>query len=330
MATLLFYARFAHAGLFNDIWKFIAGSDAEAREESSMAAISLPLLGSQPKTNGAAESSLQTVQDSALVASRNPAGTLPSSSADKILVYTVQVGDTPGGIANRFGISLNTLLWANNIKKANLIKVGDELVILPVTGVQYEVKKGDTIDSIAKKYKGDTNEILAFNGLAIGEALTVGQDIIIPDGEFTPTPASSKSAVSSSALSRFANLPEQIGYYLRPIIGGRNPRATTANPHGLHGFNGVDLSNSCGMPVMASADGAVLIARSTGWNSGFGKYIVIAHPNGTQTLYAHLSSILVSAGQSVDQGTQIGTIGSTGNSTGCHVHFEIRGAKNPF
>lgn len=330
MTSLLSYARPTYAGLFSDIWKFIAGAEAEARVDSSAVSISLPLLGSQSKPqvlgvggpSESAESSLPTVQNSALIASRNPAGTLPSTSADRILVYTVQVSDTPGRIAETFGISLNTLLWANNIRNANLIKVGDDLVILPVTGVQYEVKKGDTIESIAKKFKGDVNEILSFNGLAIGEKLEAGNIIIIPDGEFILTsPALSETRITAS---RFANLREEVvGYYMRPILGGRKSR-------GVHGYNGVDLANSCGLPVMASAGGTIIIARSSGWNGGYGKYTVISHPNGTQTLYAHLSNILGTVGQTLDQGSQIGMIGSTGNSTGCHLHFEVRGAKNPF
>jgi len=110
---------------------------------------------------------------------------------------------------------------------------------------------------------------------------------------------------------------------MRPIFGGRRSR-------GIHGYNGIDLADSCGSPVVTSAPGTVIILRSSGWNGGYGKYIVVTHPNGTQTLYAHLSSVLASVGQFVAQGSQIGNIGSTGNSTGCHVHFEIRGAKNPF
>jgi murein DD-endopeptidase MepM/ murein hydrolase activator NlpD len=95
-------------------------------------------------------------------------------------------------------------------------------------------------------------------------------------------------------------------------------------------LNGIDLANSCGLPVAASAHGKVLIARTSGWNGGYGKYVVLAHSNGTQTLYAHLASIVVTPGQEIPRGVPIGSIGSTGNSTGCHVHFEIRGAKNPF
>lgn len=328
--TLLVYARPAEAGLFSDIWKFFSGNGVEKVAESTATAISMPLLGSEARTQQPAgtggpggESAtppLSTVQDSALVASRNPAGTLPVSYSGQILVYTVQEGDTPGGIAENFDISLNTLLWANNIRNANLIKIGDELIILPVSGIQYEVKKGDTIGSIAKKFKGDENEILNFNGLAIGEPLKIGMTLIIPDGEITPI---STSPLTTS-VSRFANLPTApAGYYLRPIVGGRKTQ-------GIHGFNGVDLATSCGSAVLASADGSIIIARSSGWNGGYGKYVVLAHPNGTQTLYAHLGSILAFTGQFVSQGSQIATVGATGNSTGCHVHFEVRGAKNPF
>lgn len=322
---------YAHAGFFSNIFKIFTQTAADEIEATSMpssAAVSMPLLGSsRPVSSGAigiggptddALPPLPVAQESALVASRNPAGTLSHASQDRIAIYTVQSGDTPGGIAETFGISLNTLLWANNISNPNLIKVGDELVILPVTGVKYEVKKGDTIESIAKTFKGDPSEILSFNGLAIGETLVVGNILIIPDGELTPALHS-----SGSALSRAYGLPEYRGYYMRPILGGRRSR-------GLHGFNGVDLAGSCGLPILASAEGTVIITRASGWNGGYGKYLVIAHPNGTQTLYAHASAILASVGQGVAHGSQIAAIGSTGNSTGCHIHFEIRGAKNPF
>lgn len=319
------YAKSAHAGLLSDFWKFLAGGqEIKAAEETTYAAVSMPLLGSQGAIGRdsaveAVSSPLPTVQESALVASRNPAGTLPSESPDQILVYTVAEGDTPGAIAERFGISLNTLLWANNIKNPRLIKVGDDLIILPVSGVQYEVKKGDTIESIAKKFKGDAHDIISFNGLAIGQSLELGMSIIIPDGEIVVPPS---SAPQSS--NRYANLKsEPSGYYIRPITGGRRSR-------GIHGFNGVDLAAPRGSAVLASAPGNVIIAKSTGWNGGYGKYVVITHTNGTQTLYAHLDQVMVESGQQVAQGNAIGLLGSTGNSTGPHVHFEIRGAKNPF
>ncbi|MEK9185596.1 MAG: M23 family metallopeptidase, partial [Patescibacteria group bacterium] len=98
----------------------------------------------------------------------------------------------------------------------------------------------------------------------------------------------------------------------------------------IHGYNGIDIAAPLGTPIMASADGEVIVSRNSGWNGGYGIYIVIRHPNGTQTLYAHNNSNTVSVGDSVKQGETIGYVGRTGKVTGSHVHFEIRGAKNPF
>ena len=329
--------RYAEAGFLDNIFKFFGGeSQAAVVDAPSVDGLSMPLLGSDRATmlviGGPVQedTALVATQNNALVSTRNPLGILPSiGGSDQIVVYVVQAGDTPSAIAARFGISLNTLLWANNLRSAAAIHAGDSLIILPVTGVQYEVKKGDTIDRIAKKFDADAMDIMSFNGIAIGEPLQAGAEIIIPDGELA-SPAPSAPSRAAPAPSRFAGLPELKGFLLRPITGGRNARATRANPHGLHGFNGVDLANTCGLPVFASAPGSVIIARTSGWNGGYGKYIVITHPNGVQTLYAHLSAIHANVGDAVAQGARIASIGSSGNSTGCHIHFEVRGAKNPF
>lgn len=322
---------YAHAGFFSNFIKFFSSdAGAESQPEEQVSAISLSLLSAKaapPEFRGENESLLYMTQDSSLVSPQNPLGTLSSNSnRDRIILYRVQDGDTPSSIAKSFDISLNTLLWANNLRSPNLIRVGDELVILPVSGIKYEVKKGDTIDSIAKKFRGDRDEILEFNGLGIDDSLMVGAEIIIPDGE-APAPIS-----SSPIVRNVSSLPEYAGYYLRPILGGRNSRATRSNPHGIHGNNGVDLANTCGSPVLASAPGQVIVAKVYNYNVkfGYGNYVVINHPNSTQTLYGHLSKVLVSSGQAVDRGNAIGLVGSSGNSTGCHVHFEIRGARNPF
>lgn len=316
----------ARASFFSALVKFFKGDDEIGIVSPAAASIALPLLGSQaPAVHTGAggpgddfSSTIVVSQDNALVAPRNPLGILPSVYQDQIVVYTVQPGDTPGQIADNFSITLNTLLWANNIRNPDLIRIGDDLIILPVSGVHYEVKKGDTIESIAKQFKGDVTDILQFNGIVFNEPLEAGITIIVPDGEVTPPPSSGTRVTRSSRA-----LPEFQGYYLRPIIGGRRSR-------GLHGFNGIDLADSCGKPVLSSAEGTVLIVRPSGWNGGYGRYIVINHPNGTQTLYAHLSSVLAKVGQNLAQGSQIAAIGSTGNSTGCHLHYEIRGARNPF
>jgi len=326
-------------GLFD----FLSRTDTNA--QSVAASASLPLLESQqsPGSTDDANSDqtpddsilLQVADDAALVAPRNPIGVYADTTHDQIVVYKVKSGDSPAGIAKRFGITLNTLLWANDLRTASSIKVGDDLVILPVSGVKYQVKRGDTIEFIAKKFKSKEDDlssvvtdILQFNGLAVNEKLEEGSIIIIPDGEMiiaAPVPTSKTPALSRPNLG----LPEYIGYFLRPVIGGYNPRVRQAN-YGIHGYNGVDLAVDYGTQIAASAEGTVIRAKSTGWNGGYGKYVVISHPNGTQTLYAHMSSVIAAVGQRVVQGGLIGYVGSTGNSTGPHVHFEIRGAKNPF
>jgi len=98
----------------------------------------------------------------------------------------------------------------------------------------------------------------------------------------------------------------------------------------LHGHNGVDIANKCGTPVVAAADGTITLVDSTGWNGGYGKDVIIKHPNGTETLYAHLQLISVSEGNGVEQGDVVGQMGDTGESTGCHLHFEVHNAPNPF
>ncbi len=110
---------------------------------------------------------------------------------------------------------------------------------------------------------------------------------------------------------------------MRPIIGG-------VKTQGIHGHNGVDLASSLNTPIMAAAAGKVIIAKQGGWNGGYGSYVVISHPNGMQTLYAHMNSVAASVGQSVSQGSVIGYMGNTGDSSGVHLHFEVRGGVNPF
>ena len=143
--------------------------------------------------------------------------------------------------------------------------------------------------------------------------------IIVPDGEI----AAPKYAVSGGNTLRGTGGPDYGGYYLRPITAGRKTQ-------GLHGYNGVDLADAYGTPIYAAAAGTVIISKDAGWNGGYGKYIVIQHNNGTQTLYSHNTENLAVEGQWVGRGQAIALMGFTGKATGPHVHFEIRGAKNPF
>lgn len=318
----VFFPVTAHAGFFSFLEKFLKDENPEVVYNSQTAPLLSAPQSSDPSL-GTGGSLVNLVEGSSLLPVVGPLGSIADVETykfDQITTYTVRSGDTLSEIADMFGVSVNTILWANDLKRGSIVKVGDVLVILPVSGVQHTIKKGDTIDSLAKKFKTDPGDILAFNGLDPEEKLKVGSTIIIPDAEII-IPQTAPSSSGSSMVR--GGGPSLIGYFMRPIAGGRKSQ-------GIHGYNGVDLADSCGMPVYASASGDVLIAKNNGWNGGYGSYVVIAHPNGTQTVYSHLSKLLVGSGWHVAQGLQIGTIGSTGRSTGCHVHFEVRGAKNPF
>lgn len=261
---------------------------------------------------------IMILDDSAVFAEDGPSGTIADIEKPRnatISLYVVREGDTLSQVADMFDVSVNTILWANNLARATAIKKGDTLTILPVSGLKYTVKKGDTLESIAKKYQGDSGEIAQFNGLVDGE-LAIGSEIIIPNGEIA-VPAPTRKATPSSPSPSYA------GYYMRPTSGVRS--------QGIHGYNGVDIAAPVGTSIVASAAGDVIVARQGGWNGGYGSYVVIRHANGTQTLYAHASAVLVGVGQYVNQGETIARVGSSGRSTGAHLHFEIRGGpRNPF
>lgn len=267
------------------------------------------------------------VEDGALVASGDihddeEARSLTANG--EISLYTVREGDTLSQIAEMFDVSAKTILWANDIKDASIIRPGSTLVILPITGVRHVVKKGDTISTIAKKYDGDVEDILAYNQLASANDISIGDTIVVPGGEMVaPTPTRRATPVSVSGNAVAVSGAGSSGFV--------NPLPGSIKTQGLHGYNGVDLGASIGAPVHAAGSGSVIVARSNGaWNGGYGNYIVVKHANGVQTLYAHLSSVSVGVGQQVSAGETIGAVGNTGRSTGPHLHFEVRGAKNPF
>ena len=267
---------------------------------------------------------ISIIEGTSLLPESGPLGTAADieegvPSAGNISIYVVRKGDTVGDIAKMFNVSANTIRWANDLSKDSALKEGSTLLILPVTGIRHVVARGDTIVSIAKKHGADVNDISRFNGIAMEDKLEVGETIIVPNGELelVKQPTNVKNPI------KMPNLPSIKGYFANPIPGA-------VKTQGIHGWNGVDLASYPGASVLAAANGVVIVSREGGWNGGYGNYIVIAHPNGTQTLYGHLSSNSVSAGETVRQGELIGREGSTGRSTGPHLHFEVRGAKNPF
>lgn len=251
-----------------------------------------------------------------------------TSSADsltangEISVYIVREGDTLSQIAEMFDVSAKTVLWANDISDPSIIQPGATLVILPITGVRHVVKEGDTIGGIAKKYEGDVDDILAYNQLGSSDDISVGDTVVIPGGEVA-TPAQTRTYASPVRTSGTVATGEGSAGFSHPVPGA-------VKSQGIHGYNGVDFAAPVGTPILAAASGEVIVSKSSGWNGGYGLYVVIKHPNGTQTLYAHSSSVIVSVGQRVVAGQVISYVGNTGRSTGSHLHFEVRGARNPF
>jgi len=246
-------------------------------------------------------------------------------SQKEIVEYVVQPGDNLWSIAERFDISLDTLLWANDLNKNTLIQIGQKLVIPPVSGVIHHVQKGDTISAIAKIYKADSNEIIAFNNLLSGDDIYIGDILIVPDGVMPPPVVYAPQLV-----------PLASSYFICPIA------APCRITQGLHWYNAIDFSHGkCGEPIYAAAAGTVLKVKLTSSTSkwafnGAGNHLTILHPNGVVTMYGHLQASLVNPGDYVSQGQVIALMGGApgtpgaGNSTGCHVHFGVSGARNPF
>lgn len=267
------------------------------------------------------DTDLTILQENSLIASNSPAPEeIFSSFKKKAFEYIVKTGDTPEAIAMANGINTDTLLWANNLKDGDLIRPGDKLIILPINGVRIKVGAKDTIDAIAKKYQGKSDEILAFNSLPSDGILKAGEYIIIPGGEM-PVAAKVILPKPKTKTPQYAASTQKAGWLIIPTTGRNWGR--------IHSYNGIDVANDCGTPIYAAAGGTVILSDASGWNGGYGKYIKIQHSNGVVTLYAHASSLLVASGQSVGQGQLIAYMGTTGRSTGCHLHFEVRGAKNP-
>lgn len=241
--------------------------------------------------------------------------------SDEISVYVVREGDSLSQIAEMYGVTTNTILWANELSKATDIHSGDSLVILPIVGVRHTVAKGETLGTIVKKYEADIQEVMDYNNLTSEDDLTVGDELLIPGGELH----TAKRVVASVSPTKTTG--KKTGG-----TGLINPAPGSIKTQGIHGYNGVDLASPGGVysSIRAAAAGTVLVSKNSGWNGGYGNYIVIKHSNGTQTLYSHLSSNAVGVGEYVEQGQAIGAMGRSGKSTGVHLHFEVRGGTNPF
>ena len=249
---------------------------------------------------------------------------IPDRPRLEVITYTVQSGDTVIDIAERFGLETDTIMWASGRLEdhPDLLQIGQVLTVLPLDGVYHTVQKGDTLAAIAKKYKVDMEAIAQseYNGLEGQDELTVGQKIIVPGGKKPYVPLVVHAYVGKVPTGAVKGT----GIFDWPVTGRITQNFWTSH-------KAIDIGAPTGRTVIAADSGYV---ATVGWSKyGYGNYIVIDHGNGFQTLYAHLSAVLVEVGQSVGKGGRIGSVGSTGRSTGPHLHFEIRyqGAqRNPF
>jgi murein DD-endopeptidase MepM/ murein hydrolase activator NlpD len=232
-----------------------------------------------------------------------------------LIVYKVEEGDNVSTLAEKFDLTTDTIVWANGDLEADpdFLSIGQDLNILPVPGVLHTVVDGDTLESVAKKYKADSQAIidLDWNKLKAPYTLTAGQKIIVPDGE---KPYNPRVVYLPDGRQILVGAPKGLGRFVWPTQGYITTR------FGEGGHRGLDIAAYMGAPIYAADAGAVTYAGPLG---GYGLAVVIDHGNGFQSLYGHLSVYYPRAGQAIKRGQAIGKMGSTGNSTGPHLHLEI-------
>ena len=246
-----------------------------------------------------------------------PHTALAERETTSVITYTVQPNDNIWAIAQGFGLKAETVLWANPKVEArpDLLSVGQVLVIPPMDGIYYTVQAGDTVEKLAKTYQTSVDKIVncEMNGLVEPYMLTAGQQIMLPDGR--KKPPSFENIYQMTYVGRAPkDAPKGSGRFAWPTQGILTQRFWS-------GHAGIDIANRTGTPVVAADAGYVVLAGRDTW--GYGKQVLIDHGNGYLTRYAHLNTILVKAGDKVSKNQKIGTMGSTGRSTGPHLHFEI-------
>ncbi len=275
----------------------------------------------------------QTLEGNAVVAPLNPVLTEPGEESEesesgaapaKPFIYTVEDGDTIAGIASKFEISTNTVLWANGLGEKDIIKTGDHLNILPTTGVLHKVASGDTVLGIANEYKADAKKVIAYNNLGEDAKLSIGQAIVIPEGYIAPRQAP-QTVSQNTRIARDPDGSEPTPPPQDVSSTGNGFLWPTTTKHLSQyfrgGHTGVDIDNRARPAIFAAQGGTVEFA---GWLGGYGNLIIVNHGSGLTTYYAHLEKFYVTRGQSVAKGAAIAKMGSTGRSTGPHLHFEVR------
>ena len=289
-------------------------------DASSHPPISIALLESSPTVIGADTNAPASSADGAFsyldYGLLEPASAAPGTARTSgLVIYSVKKGDTLSGIAAQFGVSVTTIISSNPDMRGRSLKIGQELSIPPVSGIVYRVQGEETPESVAAAFSMSVSQLQEVNHGVDFRKFGPGTTLVIPGVHPLATLADAR-ALSSNQL------PSLSGYFIMPAEG--------FNWGKLHDRNAVDIANSCGTKIVAAAEGLVVDFSTDAWSSGYGHYVTLEHPNGTKTKYAHLAGVTVSIGDYVEQGAGLGTMGDTGDATGCHLHFEVEGARNPF
>lgn len=275
-----------------------------------------PIFASQQQNLNIAASSAE--KQSVLVGEEVFQTEVSQKPRDKIITYRVERGDTLSTIAKKFAVSEDTITWANDLNGDEL-SIGDELKILPVSGISHKVAEGETIYTVAKKYNTEPQKIADFpfnefagNGETL--ALVTGQILIVPDG----IKPSERPVIRQQVQIARGPIPVASGGYTYPIHGGISQYYSWYHP-------GLDITSPVGTPIYAAHSGTVTRVSLGTYDGGYGNNVWISNGNGIESHYAHMSTVNVSVGQRVVGGsTQVGAIGMTGRTTGPHVHFEMR------
>ena len=246
------------------------------------------------------------------------------SSSEMLQHYKVKTGDTLTGIASRFGVSMMTLWWANQITTKDALHVGQDLVIPPVSGLIYTVQAGDTLDGLAVANNVDVQQIVEVNGL-VDYNLIVGQVLVLPGAKGapiptpTPTPKPARKPSTGNGGGGGSGVAPKYngGAWTWPVRGGGN----YISQYFRSGHYALDIAATYGTPVVAALAGTVAYA---GWAStGCGYQVILRNTSSIYTMYCHNSAVTVSNGQTVASGQQIARIGQSGWATGPHVHFAV-------
>ena len=223
--------------------------------------------------------------------------------------YIIEEGDNLTTISRKIGANLDTLVSVNKITNANRLRPGQKIVVPNRNGLLYTIKKDESIEEIAERYDVSLNRVLAFNKISDPSNIEVGDDIFLPGAKYTLDERIDKFGQMFSIPTTITRISSVFGYRVHPITGVRTKHM------------GVDIPGRLNTPVYAARKGKVIFA---GYSGGYGNLVIVRHDKGYTTYYGHLNSITTKAGATVGVGVMIGRMGSTGRSTGSHLHFEVR------